>query len=95
MLFFLLVHILDIMLIGLGRDVYDKSVEFYGNAFLLPMEIALVGAVIYHGLNGIRIILIDFWTMGTRQQRQLFWGALFGSLALTIPSAIIILANEL
>jgi succinate dehydrogenase / fumarate reductase cytochrome b subunit len=94
-LFFLLVHILDIMLIGLGRDVYDKSVDFYGNAFLLPMEIALVGAVIYHSLNGVRIILIDFWSMGTRQQRQLFWGALIGALALTIPSAIIILTNEL
>lgn len=94
-LFFLLVHIIDIMLIGLGRDVYDKSVEAYGNAFLLPMEIALVGAVIYHTLNGIRIILIDFWSMGTRRQRQLFWGALVGSVALTIPSAIIILVNEL
>jgi succinate dehydrogenase cytochrome b556 subunit/succinate dehydrogenase hydrophobic membrane anchor protein len=94
-LFFLLVHIIDIMLIGLGRDVYDKSVEFYGRAFLLPMEIALVGAVIYHTLNGLRIILIDFWSMGTRRQRQLFWVALLGSVALTIPSAIIILANEL
>jgi succinate dehydrogenase cytochrome b556 subunit/succinate dehydrogenase hydrophobic membrane anchor protein len=94
-LFFLLVHILDIMLIGLGRDVYDESVEFYGNTFLLPMEIALVGAVIYHTLNGLRIILIDFWSMGTQRQRQLFWGALVGSAALTIPSAIIILAHEL
>ncbi|HEY7036841.1 MAG TPA: succinate dehydrogenase, cytochrome b556 subunit [Thermomicrobiales bacterium] len=94
-LFFLLVHILDIMLIGLGRDVYDKSVEFYGKAFLLPMEIALVGALIYHTLNGLRIILIDFWSMGTRRQRQLFWGALIGSVLLTLPSAIIILVNEL
>jgi succinate dehydrogenase cytochrome b556 subunit/succinate dehydrogenase hydrophobic membrane anchor protein len=94
-LFFLLVHIIDIMLIGLGRDVYDKSVHAYGKAFLLPMEIALVGAVIYHTLNGLRIILIDFWSMGTRRQRQLFWGALIGSVVLTIPSAIIIFANEL
>ncbi len=94
-LFFLTVHILDIMLIGLGRDVYDESVEFYGKTFLLPMEIALVGAVIYHTLNGLRIILIDFWTMGTRRQRQLFWGALVGSVLLTIPSAIIILVHEL
>lgn len=94
-LFFLFVHILDIMLIGLGRDVYDESVAFYGNPFLLPMEIALVGAVIYHTLNGIRIILIDFWPMGVQRQRQLFWGALIGSVLLTLPSAIIILMHEL
>jgi succinate dehydrogenase / fumarate reductase, cytochrome b subunit len=93
-LFFLLVHIVDIMLIGLGRDVYDESVEFYGNPFLIPMEVALVGAVLYHTLNGLRIILIDFWPLGTRRERQLFWGALAGAVALTIPSAIIIVAAE-
>ena len=83
------------MLIGIGQELYDKSVEFYSNPFLLPMEVALVGAVIYHTLNGIRIALIDFWEMGTRRERQLFWGALIGSVALTIPSAIIIFAAEL
>lgn len=94
-LFFLLVHIIDIMLIGLGREIYDESVEFYAIPFLLPMEIALVGAVIYHTLNGLRIILIDFWDLGTRRQRQLFWAALIGSVVLTVPSAIIIFAAEL
>jgi len=94
-LFFLLVHIVDIMLIGLGRDVYDESVEFYGNPFLIPMEVALVGAVIYHTLNGLRIILIDFWSQGVRRERQLFWAVLVGTLLLTLPSAIIIFAAEL
>jgi succinate dehydrogenase cytochrome b556 subunit/succinate dehydrogenase hydrophobic membrane anchor protein len=93
-LFFLLVHIIDIMLIGLGRDIYDKSVELYSNPFLIPMEIALVGAVIYHTLNGLRVILINFWPMGVRRQHQLFWVALVGSVLLTIPSAIIIFLAE-
>ncbi|HEV2108377.1 MAG TPA: succinate dehydrogenase, cytochrome b556 subunit, partial [Thermomicrobiales bacterium] len=93
--FFLLVHIVDIMLIGLGAEIYDESVEFYGNPFLLPMEIALVGAVVYHTLNGLRILAIDFWEMGTRRERQLFWAALIGTVVLTLPSAVIILAHEL
>lgn len=94
-LFFLLVHVIDIMLIGLGKEVYNESVDFYANPFLLPMEILLVGAVLYHALNGIRIILIDFWRLGTRRERSLFWAALIGAVLLTVPSAIIILANEL
>jgi len=94
-LFFLLVHIVDIMLIGLGRDVYDESVAFYADPALLPMEVALVGAVIYHTLNGLRIIAIDFWPMGTRRQRQLFWVALAGSVILTVPSAILLVWHEL
>jgi succinate dehydrogenase / fumarate reductase cytochrome b subunit len=83
------------MLIGLGAEIYDESVAFYGNVFLLPMEIALVGAVIYHTLNGIRIALIDFWEMGTRRERQLFWAALIGTALLTLPSAVIIFLAEL
>ncbi len=58
--FFLLIHIIDIMLIGFGREVYDEAVSVYSAAFLVPMEIALVGAVFYHTLNGLRIILINF-----------------------------------
>ncbi len=94
-LFFLLVHVIDIMLIGLGRDVYDESVEFYAHPFLLPMEVLLVGAVIYHTLNGLRIIAIDFSSTGVQRQRQYFWWVLIGSVALTIPSGIIIFAKEL
>ena len=92
-LFFLLVHIIDIALIGLGRDVYDASVEFYGRVELIPMEIALVGAVVYHTLNGLRIILIDFWHVGYRRERQLFWAVLAGSILLTTPAAIVIVAE--
>ena len=28
------------------------------------MEFGLVAAVLYHALNGIRVILIDFWQQG-------------------------------
>ena len=92
--FFLLVHIIDISLIGLGRDIYDESVAVYGNPFLIPMEIGLVGAVIYHTLNGLRIVLIDFWSKGVKYQQQLFWAAVVGTIVLTIPSAVVILMKE-
>jgi len=93
-LFFLLVHIIDIMLIGVGRDVYDETVEFYGNRFLVVMEILLVGAVIYHTLNGLRIILIDFWPKAIHMQKKLFWIAIAGSVLLTLPAAWVIIEHE-
>jgi len=92
---FLLVHIVDILLIGLGRDVYDHSVEFYANPFILPMEILLVGAVIYHTLNGLRIIAINFTATGASREKRYFWWVLGLSVLLTLPSAIVILVNEL
>jgi succinate dehydrogenase cytochrome b556 subunit len=93
--FFLLIHIIDIMLIGFGRDVYDEAVSVYSAAFLVPMEIALVGAVFYHTLNGLRIILINFSKRGLRMQKQLFWAALGITVVLTAISAWIIVSHEL
>lgn len=93
-LFFLLVHILDIMLIGLGRDVYDHTVEFYAHPFIIPMEIALVGAVIYHTLNGLRIIAINFTASGASREKRYFWWVLGLSVLLTIPSVFVIFAAE-
>lgn len=93
--FFLLIHIVDIMLISWGRDVYDHTVSFYANPFIIPMEILLVGAVIYHTLNGLRVIAINFTAKGPVREKTAFWWVLAGTVILTIPSAIVILVNEL
>jgi len=93
--FFLLIHIIDIMLIGFGREVYDEAVSVYAAPFLIPMEIALVGAVFYHTLNGLRIILINFSKRGLHMQKQLFWVALGLTAVLTLISAWIIIQHEL
>lgn len=95
-LFFLLVHIVDIALIGLGRDLYNRTVAFYATPFLIPMEIALVGAVIYHALNGIRIVLIDFWKpVGVRLERPLWYAMMVLTVLLTLPSGIILVRKAL
>ena len=94
-LFFLLVHIVDIMLIGLGSDVYNESVSFYGRPELIPMEILLVGAVVYHLLNGLRIISIDFSATGYRRERVMFWTVLALTVLLVLPSAFVIIRAHL
>ena len=94
-LFFLLVHVIDISLIGLGSALYDASVEFYARPVLVPMEILLVGAVVYHTLNGIRIMTIDFTKSGYRQERASFAIVMILTILLTLPSAWLIFRAEL
>ncbi|MCA9864389.1 MAG: succinate dehydrogenase, cytochrome b556 subunit [Thermomicrobiales bacterium] len=94
-LFFLLVHIIDIALIGLGRSVYDASVEFYAQPALIPMEVLLVGAVIYHALNGLRIISVDFTQGGYRREKVSFAIVMILTILLTLPSAYLIFSAEL
>lgn len=94
-LFFLLVHIVDISLIGLGRELYDASVAFYAQPALLPMEVLLVGAVVYHLLNGIRVMTIDFTPGGYRREKISFAIVMLLTILLTLPSAWIIFRAEL
>lgn len=71
--FFLLVHVLDTALIRVGPEAYNVVIDSYKNPIMGIGEVGLVGAVGLHALNGIRIILVDFWSWGTKHQRLLFW----------------------
>jgi succinate dehydrogenase / fumarate reductase, cytochrome b subunit len=36
-------------------------------------EVALVGAIVFHAFNGLRIVLIDFWQKGSKYQKVMFY----------------------
>ena len=71
--FFLLVHIMDTALIRLSPQAYDAVIASYKNPIMGLGELALVGAIVFHAFNGLRIILIDFWGWGTRHQKLMFY----------------------
>ena len=71
--FFLLVHILDTSLVRISPEAYDAVISTYKTPIMGLGEIALVAAIGLHALNGLRIILIDFTTFGTRHQKAVFW----------------------
>ena len=71
--FFLLVHVLDTALIRVSHEAYDAVIGTYKNPIMGIGEVFLVAAIAFHAFNGLRIILIDFWSKGTKYQRQMFW----------------------
>ena len=71
--FFLLVHVLDTALVRVSPEAYNEVINTYKTPIVGLMEIGLVAAVLYHALNGVRVILIDFWQHGPRYQRLLLW----------------------
>ncbi|WP_426181708.1 succinate dehydrogenase, cytochrome b556 subunit [Microbacterium sp. TWP3-1-2b2] len=74
--FFLLVHVLDTALIRVSPEAYNAVIGTYKNPIMALGEVVLVAAIVFHAINGLRIILIDFWSKGARFQRQLFWGVI-------------------
>lgn len=71
--FFLLVHILDTALVRLSPEAYNAVIGTYKTPLMNLGEIALVMAIVFHAFNGLRIILIDFWSKGPKYQRAMFW----------------------
>lgn len=73
MFFFLLVHVLDTALVRVSPMAYNVVIATYKTPIIGLAEVGLVAAVVYHGLNGLRITMIDFWSKGAKYQNQMFW----------------------
>ena len=71
--FFLLVHVLDTSLVRLSPEAYNAVVSTYKTPLVGLGELGLVAAILYHALNGLRVILIDFWRKGVKHQNLMFW----------------------
>jgi succinate dehydrogenase / fumarate reductase, cytochrome b subunit len=84
--FFLFVHVLDTALVRVSPEAYNEVVDTYKTPLVGLMEVGLVAAVLYHALNGIRVILIDFWQHGPRYQRLMLWVVAAVWLAVMIPA---------
>ncbi len=69
--FFLFAHVLDTALVRVSPDSYNRIMDTYKTPLVNLMEVGLVGAVLFHALNGIRVMLIDFWAKGTKYQKQM------------------------
>lgn len=87
--FFLLVHVLDTALVRVSPEAYNEVVGTYKTPIVGLMEMGLVAAVLYHALNGIRLILIDFWSEGPRYQRQMLWAVASVWLVVIVPALVV------
>lgn len=86
--FFLLVHVLDTALVRVSPEAYNVVIATYQTPLIGVAELGLVAAILYHGFNGIRIALIDFWSKGAKYQNVMFWvvvGAAFVLFAAFAP----------
>jgi succinate dehydrogenase / fumarate reductase, cytochrome b subunit len=71
--FFLFAHVLDTALVRVSPEAYNSVIETYKNPLVNLLEVGLVAAVLYHALNGVRIMLVDFWSKGAKYQRLMLW----------------------
>jgi succinate dehydrogenase / fumarate reductase cytochrome b subunit len=93
--FFLFAHVLDTALVRVSPNSYDRVIDIYKNPFVNLLEVGLVGAVLYHALNGIRIMLVDFWGQGVKYQKQLLWIVVTVWVVVMIPGTYFMLLHSI
>ncbi|HET7487560.1 MAG TPA: succinate dehydrogenase, cytochrome b556 subunit [Acidimicrobiales bacterium] len=88
--FFLLLHIVDVSLIT-RPWLYDEVHELYGNVLLRLFEVGLLFGLVYHSLNGLRIVMLDFFPGAVRNEKRLLSGVVFLTIVLTVVGGFVIM----
>lgn len=84
---FILLHVLDIWLVSANPALYDEVLGFYASPAGRVGETLLGAALLYHALNGLRIIVMDFWPAMTRYHRQMWWASWVVFVVVGLPIA--------
>lgn len=89
-LLFLTTHIVDTAWAYFAPELYAHAIELYRSIPAMIGEILLVAAVLFHGVNGLKIIINDFfpslWNKGP--ERSGFYKVVGLTFVLWLPAAI-------
>lgn len=73
---FLFVHLVENFFLLMGPAAYNAAIGIYDHWYFRIGEFGLVAAVVYHALNGSRIVVIDFWQKSTRYQKPMWYAVM-------------------
>jgi succinate dehydrogenase / fumarate reductase cytochrome b subunit len=92
---FLFGHIVDTFAVGFGPELYDETVSLYKQWWFKPFEVMLIAAVLFHALNGLRIILFDFWPSLALKQRAFAYAELVLFTIGFVPAAVFMMRSAI
>ena len=90
-LFYLFMHIVETSMVLFGPEVYNAAVGIFKNLPARIGEVVLMAAVVYHALNGLRVIAMDFFPGLTIYYRPLTYGVIAATVISMVPLGLIML----
>ena len=92
-LLYLFMHIVENATLAFGPDVYNwTQANLFHNLPVRLGEILLMAALVYHSLNGLRVIVMDFWPRTTVAYRPLTYGVIVATVLTMVPMSIIMIS---
>ena len=89
---FLLLHITDIFLLSFGPTVFNTWLFLFKAPLFRFMEVFLIFGVLFHAINGLRVILLDMVPGIGRFQHVMVWIEAAVVAVIFIPAAVITIA---
>ena len=90
LVFYLLLHFYVLSNLARGPQAYNAIIFAMKSPWVTLLEVGLIAAVLFHGLNGLRLMLVGL-QIGVEQQEAMFWGALVVSALFTVVAAALML----
>jgi succinate dehydrogenase / fumarate reductase cytochrome b subunit len=95
-LIYLVAHITDTFFVVVNPAWYDHALALYGGwvggEYYWPLrwafrvgELGLIASVLFHSLNGIRIVLFDFWPKGAHYHREMLRAVMIVFVVVMVP----------
>ena len=91
-LVYLFMHIVETSMVTLGPEVYNATLGLFRNLPVRLGEVLLMAALVYHSLNGLKVIVLDFFPSTTAWYRPMTYGVIIATVAAMIPLSLIMLA---
>ncbi|MBI1843599.1 MAG: succinate dehydrogenase, cytochrome b556 subunit [Actinobacteria bacterium] len=88
---FLLLHIVDVSLVNIDADLYNEVHELYGHIVLRLFEVGLLFALVFHALNGLRIVVLDFFPGAIAKERTMTVIVVVVTILAVVPGGYIII----
>lgn len=84
--FYLAIHIWVIHHLTQGPEGFNRVMNFVQQPIFKLAEIGLLGVILFHAMNGLRILFVE-WGTGYRIQKKLFWWVMAIGLVLFVFGA--------
>jgi succinate dehydrogenase / fumarate reductase cytochrome b subunit len=64
-------HLISTHIMAIGELSYDNIAHRLASGFFSTMDVVLLAAVLFHALNGARMVVLDYWLSAKAQRRAL------------------------
>lgn len=83
---YLIIHLVVLSLLARGPETWDAFIKLAKSPAFLLLDVILLAGILFHGLNGLRVILVGLG-IGVHRHKELFWGLMLLAAILLIFGA--------